>query len=158
MIRVCFVCLGNICRSPTAEGIFLHLIREAGIADQFFVASAGTSGWHVGEIADARSRREASRRGFELESRSDRFVSRDFDRFDQVVAMDAENLSDLRKMCREPGDRDKLSLLRDHEPDGPGGDVPDPYYGEGDGFREVFDICEAACRGFLEGLRRDHEL
>ncbi|MAG58843.1 MAG: phosphotyrosine protein phosphatase [Planctomycetes bacterium] len=158
MVRVCFVCLGNICRSPTAEGVFQHLVAEANLEDHFEIDSAGTSGWHIGDQADGRSRAEAARRGFELTSRSRRFVRDDFDDFDLVVAMDGENVAELRSFARHDDDRSKIVLLRTFDLEADGEDVPDPYYGGTDGFRNVFDICEAGCRGLLETLRRDHGL
>ena len=146
--RVCFVCLGNICRSPTAEAVFLQLIERAGVAERFVVDSAGTGGWHVGERAHSDSRREAERRGIEIRSRSRKFVAEDFDDFDYVLAMDASNFSDLLRLTSSDESRAKVHLFRDFDPDSPkGSEVPDPYYAGG--FDRVFDICEAAARGFL---------
>ncbi len=158
-IRVCFVCLGNICRSPTAEGIMLQLVREAGLEDRIEVASAGTEGYHAGEKPDSRSRREATSRGVELPSRARQFLRSDFDRFDYVIAMDADNLEKLRSMAKEVDSGFRLSLLREFDPGEPDDlDVPDPYYGGEGGFARVFDICEASCREFLLQLTRRLEL
>lgn len=153
-IRVCFVCLGNICRSPTAEGIMLHLLREAGLSQRFTIDSAGTGAYHVGEPADSRSAVEALRRGVELPSRARQFTAQDFDRFDYVIAMDRRNQRDLARLARGGADEAKIHLLRSFdERKGSDLDVPDPYYGEGDGFARVFEICEAGCRGLLARLR-----
>ncbi len=149
-ILVCFVCLGNICRSPTAEGVMRHLVREAGLEARIGIESAGTAAHHVGEPPDPRAREAAGRRAIELSGRARRFRTEDFDRFDYVLAMDRENLSDLRAL-RPDGSREApLSLLRSFDPAAsPEAEVPDPYYGGEQGFDEVLDLCEAACRGLL---------
>jgi protein-tyrosine phosphatase len=158
-IRICFVCLGNICRSPTAEGVMIHLVREAGIADRFAIDSAGTGAWHAGERADQRSRAEALSRGVELPSVARQFTAGDFDAFDYVIAMDRRNLRDLeRLMGGGRGPARKLHLLRSFDPRAGDPDVPDPYYGGDNGFADVFDICEAGCRGLLAHLRKEHGL
>ncbi len=150
-IRVCFVCLGNICRSPTAEAVFLHLLAERGLEDRFEVDSAGTGGWHVGERAHPDTRAAAASRGIEIRSRARQFVAKDFDAFDYVVAMDGSNHRDLLRLARTDEDRAKVHLFRDFDPAGaPGQGVPDPYY-EG-GFDAVYDICEAAAEGLLAHL------
>ena len=158
MIRVCFVCLGNICRSPTAEGIFRGMVERADLTDEFVIDSAGTSGWHVGEPPDARATEAAAQRDYELGGGSRKFVAADCARFDYVLAMDAENLADLRRLSRTGEERAKISLLRDHEAGAQGDDVPDPYYGGDDGFEEVLDICERACQGLLSVIREEHGL
>lgn len=155
-VRVCFVCLGNICRSPTAEGIFRHLVREAGLEGRIAVESAGTGGYHVGEPPDRRAAVTARERGVALGGRAQQFRARDFARFDHVVAMDATNRRDLLALAPDAAARAKVSLLRDFDPDAPpDAAVPDPYYGGDGGFDEVFDICDAACRGLLARLRAD---
>ena len=154
--RVCFVCLGNICRSPTAEAVMRHLVAEAGLADRIQVESAGTGDWHVGELRDPRSRSVGERRGVPLRGRGRQFVAADFARFDWVLAMDGKNLADLDAMAPDEGARTKIHLLRSFEPAGErADDVPDPYYGGADGFDRVFDICLLACRGLLERIRAD---
>jgi protein-tyrosine phosphatase len=159
MIRICFVCLGNICRSPTAEGIMLALVKEAGLHDHITIDSAGTGAWHVGERADPRSRETAARRGVELPSVARRFEPGDFARFDYVIAMDAENLADLRALARKAGHTEKIHLLRRFDAEAPeDAPVPDPYYGGDRGFDDVFDICHAACRGLLEHVVATHGL
>ena len=158
-VRLCFVCLGNICRSPTAEGIFAALVADAGLDEQILVDSAGTGAWHVGEPADLRSRQTARRRGVTLTSRARQFEARDFARFDYVLALDRENRRELAHLAPDSGAQRKIHLLRrfDAESDGPD-DVPDPYYGGHDGFDRVFDICHAACRGLLVFLIAEHGL
>jgi len=158
-VAVSFVCMGNICRSPTAEAIMRHLVHEAGLDHKITVDSAGTGAWHVGEERDRRSRAVAQRRGMPITGPARQFVRGDFERFDLVLALDEDNLRDLRKLA--PGDeaRAKLHLLRDFEPGAePGAEVPDPYYGGPDGFDLVFDICLTACRGLLRHLRQTHQL
>jgi protein-tyrosine phosphatase len=153
-VRVCFVCLGNICRSPTAEGIMLKLVEDAGLSDAIAIDSAGTGGYHVGERADPRSRAEASQRGVELPSRARRFVASDFDRFDYVVAMDRKNHEDLDALAAGPEQKAKLHMLRAFDPNSAQDlDVPDPYYGGDGGFETVLDMVEASCRGLLDELR-----
>jgi protein-tyrosine phosphatase len=155
MTRLCFVCLGNICRSPTAEGIMLHLIERAGLAASISAESAGTADYHVGERPDPRTLATARARGVELPSVARRFERADFARFDYVLAADSDNLRRLQALAPDQEARDKVRLLRSFDPDSPpGAAVPDPYYGAGDGFERVFDICEAACRGLLEHLTR----
>lgn len=153
-VRVCFVCLGNICRSPTAEGVFRSLVEEAGLADRIAIDSAGTGGWHEGDPPDRRARAAAHARGIVVGGRARPFHPDDFDRFDYVVAMDAENLAELS--ARAPNDeaRARLSLLRDFDPEAPSGaEVPDPYYGGPDGFDRVLDLCLASCRALLDHVR-----
>jgi len=159
MIRVCFVCLGNICRSPTAEGVMAHLVRAAGLEHAVEVASAGTAGYHIGERPDERARTTAQRRGVALPSRAAQFRAADFQRFDYVVAMDHANRDDLLRLARSANDRNRVHLLRRFDPDSSAdAEVPDPYYGGPQGFEEVFEICTAACRGLLEHLQREHSL
>ncbi len=158
-MRVCFVCLGNICRSPTAEGVMTHLVRDAGLADRFEIDSAGMGAWHVGDRADERSAAEARRRGIELTSRARQFHPGDFYTFDLVLAMDARNLTDLHDAAPEAHLRERAMLLRTFDPTiSPDRsrrdlDVPDPYYGGPSGFADVFDMVDRACRGLLDHIR-----
>ena len=153
LLRVCFVCLGNICRSPTAHGIFAHLIAERGLGDRIAVESAGTGAWHLGEAPDARSVATARAHGVALRSRARRFVAADFARFDLVLAMDRDNRRELLAFAPDGAAQAKVRLLRSFDPSGPrDAEVPDPYYGGDRGFEEVFDICLAACRGLLGHL------
>jgi protein-tyrosine phosphatase len=158
-IRLCFVCLGNICRSPTAEGVMHKLVLDAGLSQRFSIDSAGTGAYHAGEPADGRSRDEARRRGVELTSLARQFVVADFERFDYVLAMDRRNQRDLQAVARGDDDLQKLHLLRRFDPrSGQDLDVPDPYYGGDGGFARVYDICLAGCGGLLEHLRSVHGL
>ena len=154
MPSVVFVCLGNICRSPTAEGIFADLIAKNDLSESFSTDSAGTGGWHVGQAADPRSREEARRRGIELTSRSRQFQREDFAQFDVIIAMDQSNLRNILRLAQTDDERTRVHLLRDFDSTAaPGSDVPDPYYGGSRGFPDVFDICERGCNGLLEYLR-----
>ncbi|MEL6346177.1 MAG: low molecular weight protein-tyrosine-phosphatase [Myxococcota bacterium] len=156
MHRICFVCLGNICRSPTAAGVMNHLIDHAGLNVQFIIDSAGTSAYHQGEPPDVRSRTAAASRGITLTGSSRQFQVEDFHRFDHIIAMDTKNLENLHRMARDEADHARISLMRDHDPNSPpGAEVPDPYYGGTDGFETVLDICEAACRGLLARLQAE---
>ncbi|MBI2424991.1 MAG: low molecular weight phosphotyrosine protein phosphatase [Candidatus Hydrogenedentes bacterium] len=156
MLRVLFVCLGNICRSPTAEGIFSHKVAAAGLAGRIESDSAGTSAWHAGEAPDGRAQEEAERRGIDIgRQRSRAVVSSDFEAFDLILAMDSENLRELKSRC--PQDlQGKLHRLLDYAPQGEHRDVPDPYYGGPQGFARVFDMIDDACDGLLAAVRRDH--
>lgn len=150
-VKLLFVCLGNICRSPAAEAVFQHLAEEAGVAGRFTVDSAGTGGWHVGEQADRRMRQAARARGIAVTSRARTVAPDDFERFDHIFAMDAENLRTLRAIA-PPAQRHKLRLFRDLDPDAPSEDVPDPYGGGPDDFDEVLDIVTRTGRALLEEL------
>jgi protein-tyrosine phosphatase len=155
MIRLCFVCLGNICRSPTAEGIMLHLVHAQGLAQHFCIESAGTGAYHVGERPDPRALATAQARGVHLPSRARQFVKSDFERFDYVLAMDDNNRIALLRLTPDDTAHAKVHLLRRFDPRTPSGaNVPDPYYGEDDGFGHVFDVCQAACRGLFAELRK----
>jgi len=148
---VLFVCLGNICRSPLAEGVFAHLVRERGLHDRFEIDSAGTGAWHVGERADRRSAEVAARHGVSLDGRARRVASSDFARFDLVVAMDRENLRDLERMADGIPHRPRLHLLREWDPQ-EGDEVPDPYYGGPDGFERVYAMVRRSCEALLDDL------
>ncbi|MBK6811815.1 MAG: low molecular weight phosphotyrosine protein phosphatase [Sandaracinaceae bacterium] len=156
MIRVCFVCLGNICRSPTAHGVMENLVRERRLEDVISVAGAGTGAWHVGARPDRRAEETARRRGFSLPGVAEHFTAADFDRFDRVLAMDRSNLESLQRLARDDEDRAKIALFRAFDPlAAPGDDeVPDPYYGGPEGFELVFDMCERTCAALLTDLLR----
>jgi protein-tyrosine phosphatase len=157
VVRICFVCLGNICRSPTAEAVMRHLVKEAGLGDRIAIESAGTGDWHVGGARDRRSRAVGAARGIPLAGEAQQFTRPDFERFDHVLAMDRANRDELLRLAHDDRDRAKVRLLRSFEPGAPpDAEVPDPYYGGARGFEEVFDICERACRGLLAHLTRDH--
>ena len=158
-VAVSFVCMGNICRSPTAEAVMRALVREAGLDGVIIVDSAGTGDWHVGQERDRRSRAVAKRRGMPITGLARQFVRSDFARFDLVLALDEENARDLRRLAPTDEARAKVRLLREFDAGAaPGAEVPDPYYGGPEGFELVFDICLAACRGLLEHLQTTHGL
>lgn len=149
---ILFVCLGNICRSPLAEGIFLHHVREAGMDGHFHVESAGTGAWHVGELPDPRSREVAERNGITLPSRARQVTPEDLGRFDVVVAMDRSNLRELEKLQEEHGGRARLVLMREFDPEPGDGEVPDPYFGGEGGFDTVFEMVHRSTRTLLDEL------
>lgn len=149
-IKILFVCLGNICRSPTAEGIFRHLVKSKGMEGSFEIDSAGTSHWHVGEQPDPRAIQEAQRHGIDISEQRSRQVAReDFDQFDYIVGMDPENCRELRKLSPEHLQH-KIHLLTDYAPELDVEGVPDPYYGGPKGFPKVFGIIEASAKGILK--------
>ncbi|KVT34986.1 low molecular weight protein-tyrosine-phosphatase [Burkholderia ubonensis] len=153
-VAICFVCLGNICRSPTAEGVMRHQVEAAGLADRIDVDSAGTGDWHVGEPPDVRAQAAARTRGYDLSALRARQVSAaDFERFDLLLAMDEANLTELRRRCPVQH-RDKVRLLMEFAPGATASEVADPYFGGAQGFEQVLDQCEAACRGLLDTLRQ----
>lgn len=154
MTRVLFVCLGNICRSPTAQGVFEQIVAEAGWQGRIEVDSAGTHAYHVGEPPDERAQMEAARRGIDLSNQRARAVSEvDFHEFDFVVAMDSSNHSILLSRC--PAERrERVVRLMDFAPDLGETDVPDPYYGGQHGFSRVLDLVEAGSRGFFAHIRQ----
>jgi protein-tyrosine phosphatase len=163
-MRVLFVCLGNICRSPTAEGVMRALVRQAGLEDSIELDSAGTGSWHVGSSPDARATAAARARGIALDGSARQVTRDDFHDFDLVLAMDRSNMRELRRLA-SPGEeqRTNVRLLREFDPvsgaHSPEGwvaeslDVPDPYYGAPGGFDEVLDIVQAACDGLLAQIR-----
>jgi protein-tyrosine phosphatase len=153
-ISVLFVCLGNICRSPTAEGVFRKLVEEAGLEAHIRIDSAGTAGYHEGAPPDARAAAAASARGIDLGGlRARRVVPQDFEEFDLILAMDEENILDLRQVAPD-STRARIMLLLDYAPGGPGRAVPDPYYGGRNGFEQVLDLVTEGCSGLLEDVRR----
>lgn len=155
---VLFVCLGNICRSPLAEGIFLDLLARRGLQDRFRADSCGTGGWHVGEPADRRAQEVARAHGVALVGVARKLdPTEDFDSFDLILAMDRQNRRDL---LDEGAPADRVRLLRSFDPAlrgrlETGLDVPDPYWDEADGFRAVFQMIHAACEGLLDELVKD---
>ena len=152
--KLLFVCLGNICRSPAAEGVFLHLIKTRGLEDQFVVDSAGTGGWHVGNPADRRMQAAANRRGIELPSRARQISLDDLTTFDLVLTMDDDNLSAISGLAREAGARATASIepMLRYAQNFSETEVPDPYYGGEAGFEHVLDLLEDACSNLLDEL------
>ena len=156
MIKVVFVCLGNICRSPTAEGVFRALVERDGLGERVAVDSAGTGAWHLGEAPDRRAQEAARRRGVDMSAiRARQATKGDFGAFHYVLAMDRDNLAALQRLC-PPGQEHRLGLFLDYAPEVGERDVPDPYYGGGQGFEHVLDLIEAASRGLLAHLRKTH--
>lgn len=151
-MRILFVCLGNICRSPMAEGIMRQLSRDRGIALE--LDSAGTGGWHAGEAPDRRAQAAMRRRGMDISDlRARQVKAQDFDRFDLILAMDADNLSELRRIAPSPGLAAKASRIMDHTQERELRDVPDPYYGGDEGFDAVGDMLTIACNRILDGIK-----
>ena len=150
-MRVLFVCLGNICRSPAAEGYLRHIVDKRGLSDSIEIDSAGTGAWHVGERADSRMRRVALSRGYRLTSLARKFVPDDFENSDLIVAMDHDNKRDILHQDRKGQYGDKVRLFSDFVPDAAGfpDAVPDPYYGGPAGFAHTLDMVEAGCEGIL---------
>lgn len=151
-VRVIFVCLGNICRSPLAEGLFRHHVAARGLEASFVIDSAGTGAWHAGEPPDPRMRAIARSRGISIDDqRARQFTVADLAAFDAILVMDQENLAAVRRLDRDGQAADKVALLRDHDPVARGG-VPDPYYGGDEGFEEVYRIVDRSTRALLDQL------
>jgi len=149
MTRILFVCMGNICRSPTAEGVMRSLIREEGRED-VEIESAGIGDWHLGHPPDARATEAALRRGIALEGKARQVRPSDFEDFDLLIAMDRMNQRDLLALAPDAEAAAKVHLLREWEPGATDLDVPDPYYGDGQGFEDVLDMVQASCRALLD--------
>ncbi|WP_171032896.1 low molecular weight protein-tyrosine-phosphatase [Fodinibius saliphilus] len=151
--KICFVCLGNICRSPTAEGVFQHLITERGLGNYFEVDSAGTSAYHIGESANSKSQQTANKHGIKLYSKARQFKTFDLDYFDLVLAMDNENLKNVEHMANG-NEHATIGRMRDFDPHPGDGEVPDPYYGGPEGFENVFQIVKRSCETLLDKLEQ----
>jgi len=155
-ISVLFVCLGNICRSPTAHAVFESMVVSEGLTERIRVDSAGTGDWHLGHAPDERTAALAAERGYDLSELRARLVDeQDFSQFDYIIAMDNENLNNLRAMCPH-GYNGQLSLLLDYSQQSDTSEVPDPYYGGENGFALVLDLVEEACSGLLAHIRGSH--
>ena len=154
-MRVLFVCLGNICRSPTAEGVLRTMVRDAGLEERIEIDSAGTGDWHVGSAPDERATAAARGRGITLEGAARTVTAADFGDWDLLLAMDRDNQRELLRRAPDDAGRAKVRLLREYDPEAVASgqlEVPDPYYGAERGFEEVLDIVERACRGLLDEL------
>ena len=148
--------MGNICRSPTAQGVFRDLVKQVGLSEHILTDSAGTIGYHAGEPPDRRARATAARRGVDLSDlRARKALAEDFESFDYLIAMDRANYSDLLALC-PPGFEERLHLFLDFAPQRPEDEVPDPYYGGAAGFDRVFDLVEEASRGLLRHIQEHH--
>ena len=155
MVRVLFVCLGNICRSPIAQGVFENVLWREGLEDEIFVDSAGTGSWHVGHSPDERAQRSAGLRGLDLSTqRARRVTLDDCQSFDYILTMDEENYRAVAALCREG--RAEVRPFLDYAPHHAETEVPDPFYGGPEGFEHVLDLVEAASEGLLENIREQH--
>ncbi|MBU0501004.1 MAG: low molecular weight phosphotyrosine protein phosphatase [Gammaproteobacteria bacterium] len=155
-IGILFVCMGNICRSPTAHGVFRHLVVQAGLMDSIEVDSAGTQGYHVGAPPDSRSQATARGRGLDLgDLRARKAIAADFNRFDYILAMDRANYQGLREICPSGHER-RLRMFLEFAPELGIEEVPDPYYGGQRGFEDVFDMATQASQGLLDYIRGRH--
>jgi protein-tyrosine phosphatase len=150
--RVLFVCLGNICRSPAAEGLFLHLIAQQDLEDAFAVDSAGTGSWHVGKPADRRMIQAAEARGVVLPSRARQITALDLEHFDHILTMDGKNLAAVHRLAMGQPPRASIEPITRHCRRFQSQEVPDPYYGGAEGFNQVLDLLEDACGGLLTNL------
>ena len=158
MVRVLFVCLGNICRSPTAEGVFRALVENEGLAEKIKTDSAGTHAYHIGEGPDPRSQAAAALRGIDLSPlRGRRATAADIKEFDYILAMDQDNYENLMRLTPIEHES-RVSLLMSYAPERPENEVPDPYFGGEGGFDRVLDMIEDASRGLLADIRRQHKL
>jgi len=157
MIKVLFVCMGNICRSPTAEGVFRQVVEEQGLSDLIDIDSAGTHSYHIGSQPDQRAQLAARKRGIDLSSLRGRQVNNnDFNKFDYVLAMDSSNHADLEEVAN--GSADNLHMFLKFADNFSEQEVPDPYYGGDQGFEHVLDLIEDASRGLLNHIRKQHSL
>ena len=153
--RVLFVCLGNICRSPVAHGIFRHLVEQEELSADFYIDSAGTGNWHVGEAPDPRSQESALRNGIDISDlRARQFSAYDFEQFDYIFAMDKSNYNDMLDLANTDAEKAKVQLILSYDPEAAANaSVPDPYYGKGDGFEKVFQMLHRSCRALLDELK-----
>ena len=155
LIRVHFVCMGNICRSPLAEGVLRHQAREAGVLDHLEIASSGTGAWHVGQPPDRRMAQTAQKHGVSLDGQTaDQFSFGDLSYYDYIFAMDSDNLAHIKHLDMQDKYADKIALFRSHDPEPGDMQVPDPYYGGAQGFENVYRIVERTCAQILEMVMR----
>jgi protein-tyrosine phosphatase len=155
MVRVLFICLGNICRSPLAQGVFEEVVRREGLEGEIEADSAGTGSYHIGEAPDARGQKTARKRGIDISAQRARRLTRDdCERFDYILFMDEENRRLVEPLCRDG--TAEVRLFVDYAPGRPEPEVPDPYYGGPEGFELIMDLIEEASEGLLEDIRRRH--
>lgn len=155
-VKVLFVCMGNLCRSPTAEAVFRHKLESAGLGALVHCASAGTHDFHVGSLPDGRARAAAQKRGYDMSKQRGRHVAdEDFERYDFILTMDRQNLESLERRC-PPEHREKLRMMMEFARRHAVLDVPDPYYGSVKGFEIVLDMLEDACESLMEHIRQTH--
>jgi protein-tyrosine phosphatase len=160
-MRLLFVCMGNICRSPTAEAVMRAVVAREGLDGEVEIDSAGTGAWHVGNPPDRRSTAAAKARGIALAGAARQVTAADFEDYDLLLAADAENVADLRRLAPDAQAAEKIVLLRQFDPEAVAAgdlDVPDPYYGGPSGFEDVLDLVESACEGLLSSLRAQGRL
>ncbi|SCD20654.1 Low molecular weight phosphatase family [Proteiniphilum saccharofermentans] len=156
-IRLLFVCLGNICRSPAAEGIMATVVEKNGLQDLVEVDSAGTSGWHQGELPDERMRLHGERRGYNFDSRARKFKKSDFNDFDYILVMDRQNYANVKALATSQEQIDKIHMMTEFSRQYTHHDhIPDPYYGGASGFELVLDLLEDACEGLLQAIKRKY--
>jgi protein-tyrosine phosphatase len=152
--EISFVCLGNICRSPLAQAIFQDLVNREKLDQKIFISSAGTGNWHIGNLPDERMRQTAQSKGIKLESRAQQFQSKDFNRFNLILAMDHSNLIRLSEIAPSPLPPNKLMLFRSFDPESNDDqNVPDPYYGGAKGFEEVYSMVKRTCPPLLDYIK-----
>lgn len=157
LFSILFVCLGNICRSPAAEGIMKYQLELNGLTDKVFVDSAGIGSWHVGDLPDARMRLHGSRRGYDFTSRARQIRRADFDRFNLIIVMDSDNYEDVCSLARNEDDRAKVHMMTEYLNRYKGRhSVPDPYYGGDTGFELVLDLLEDGCANLVRLLQKSH--
>lgn len=157
-INVLFVCLGNICRSPAAEGIFKKMVTKCNLQNEILIDSAGTSGWHEGDLPDERMRTHGQRRGYDFNSRARKFVAQDFKKFDYIIVMDEENYKNASKLAADKSDLSKLHRMTDFSDKHNHDFIPDPYYGGAEGFELVMDLLEDACENLLGEIKEKYHL
>lgn len=158
MVKVLFVCLGNICRSPLAQGLMEKKIKEAGLEHAIEVDSCGTSAYHIGEQPDERTVKNALKNGLRLDHQARQFVKKDFRAFDYILVMDKANLQCATRMDQTKEFSQKLQLMRDFDPEDKGGDVPDPYFGGEEGFQNVYEMLDRSMDNFLKQIISKHNL